>query len=183
MPPNQPSQGHRENYPVDRTQHDEFIMIRNESEYQQAQDNIAAERSRFAEHPKDWARQGYTANQIAKLMEPLESLHEQLIEEVETYERLKRGQFKEFENLQELGQILIGLRIARGMTQRELARNLKVDESLVSRDERNEYHGITVERAKKVLDALGVRLVTRVEVEPIHAPSHAVTHSQPELVQ
>jgi len=53
------------------------------------------------------------------------------------------------------------------MTQRELARRLDADETAVSRDERNEYHGITVERAKKVLDALGVRLVTRVEVEPL----------------
>ena len=53
------------------------------------------------------------------------------------------------------------------MTQRELARRLGVDEAMVSRDERNEYHGITVDRAKRMLDALGVRLVTRVEVEPL----------------
>ncbi len=53
------------------------------------------------------------------------------------------------------------------MTQRELARRLSVDEAMVSRDERNEYHGITVDRAKRMLDALGVRLVTRVEVEPL----------------
>jgi ribosome-binding protein aMBF1 (putative translation factor) len=157
-------------------------MIRSETEYQQAQDRIAAERLRFAEHANDWANQGYTAEQIARLMEPLESFHQQLVEEVERYERLKRGQFAEFENLQQFGQILIGLRIARGMTQRELARNLKVDESLVSRDERNEYHGITVERAKKVLDALGVRLVTRAEVEPIRALSEPAPRSQPELV-
>ncbi|HET6249698.1 MAG TPA: helix-turn-helix transcriptional regulator [Tepidisphaeraceae bacterium] len=144
-------------------------MIRNEAEYQQALDHIQAERQRFAEHAKAWARQGYTRKQITKLMEPLESFHEQLVEEVGGYERLKRGEFKEFENLEGLGQVLIGVRIARGMTQRELAAALNVDESLVSRDERNEYHGITVERARRVLDALGVRLVTRVEVEPIHA--------------
>jgi hypothetical protein len=28
----------------------------------------------------------------------------------------------------------------------------------VSRDERNEYHGITVDRASRILDALGVQL-------------------------
>jgi hypothetical protein len=38
---------------------------------------------------------------------------------------------------------------------------------MVSRDERNEYHGITVDRAMRILDAMGVRLVTRVEVEPV----------------
>ena len=35
-----------------------------------------------------------------------------------------------------------------------------VHESQVSRDERNEYHGITLERASRVLDALGVTLVS-----------------------
>ena len=95
------------------------------------------------------------------------------VEEVESYERLKRAQFEEFDNLNGLGQVLIGLRIARGMTQRELARRMDVDETAVSRDERNEYHGITVERARKVLDALEVRLVTRVEVEPMGVGSRS----------
>lgn len=144
-------------------------MIRNEAEYQQARTRIDAERKRFAEHADAWRKQGFTDEQVVKLMEPLESFHKQLVEEIESYERLKRGQFEEFDNLQGLGQVLIGLRIARGMTQRQLANALQVDESMVSRDERNEYHGITVERARKVLDALGVRLVTRVEVEPLHA--------------
>lgn len=146
-------------------------MIRNETEYQQAVARVDAEKQRFTEHIEAWKKQGFTADQIAKLKEPLESFHMQLVEEVQSYERLKRGQFSEFENLHGLGQILIGLRIARSMTQRELARRLNVDETMVSRDERNEYHGITVDRAKRVLDALGVRLVTRVEVEPMHTPS------------
>lgn len=145
-------------------------MIRNESEYQQALARIEAERARLAEHVEAWKQQGFTAAQVAKLREPLESFHHQLVEEVESYERLKRGQFSEFDNLHGLGQVLIGLRIARGMTQRELARRLDVDETMVSRDERNEYHGITVDRARRVLDALGARLVTRVEVEPLNDP-------------
>ncbi len=39
-------------------------------------------------------------------------------------------------------------------------------ESQVSRDERNEYLGITIERAVKILDALNVRLHTTVEIVP-----------------
>jgi ribosome-binding protein aMBF1 (putative translation factor) len=144
-------------------------MIRTESEYQQAAARVDAERARLAAHLKAWKKQGFTAQQVAKLREPLEAFHMQLAEEVASYERLKRGRFDEFENLHGLGQTLIGLRIARGMTQRELARRLEVDETAVSRDERNEYHGITVDRARKVLEALGVRLVTRVEVEPLRA--------------
>jgi hypothetical protein len=44
-----------------------------------------------------------------------------------------------------------------------------VHESQVSRDERNEYFGITLERAVKVLDALNVRLRTRVAIEPLQS--------------
>jgi transcriptional regulator with XRE-family HTH domain len=51
-------------------------------------------------------------------------------------------------------------------SQRELAKRLGVPESQVSRDERNEYFGITLERAVRILDALGVKLHTRVEIEP-----------------
>ena len=53
------------------------------------------------------------------------------------------------------------------ISQRELAKRLNVHESQVSRDERNEYFGVSVERAVKVLDALGVRLRTRIEVEAV----------------
>jgi len=54
--------------------------------------------------------------------------------------------------------MLIALRIARGVSQRKLAERLGVHESQVSRDERNEYHGITLDRASRVLDALEVDL-------------------------
>lgn len=148
-------------------------MIRNENEYKQAVARADAERERFAAHVGAWKEQGFTPDQIAKLKEPLESFHLQLVEEVQSYERLKRGIFSELENLNGLGQTLIGLRISRGMTQRELARRLNVDETMVSRDERNEYHGITVQRAGRVLDALGARLVTKVELEPLHTSSSA----------
>ena len=96
-------------------------MIRNESENQQAIKRIEEEKTRLAEHCKTWKKQGFTTKQIKNLKEPLESFHMQLVEEVESYERLKRGQFDEFENFDNIGQILIGLRIARGMKQRELA--------------------------------------------------------------
>jgi transcriptional regulator with XRE-family HTH domain len=61
---------------------------------------------------------------------------------------------------------LVDTRRAQKMSQRELARRLDVHESQVSRDERNEYFGITLERAIKILDALNVRLHTKVEVAP-----------------
>jgi hypothetical protein len=44
---------------------------------------------------------------------------------------------------------------------------LGVRETQVSRDERSEYFGITLERAAKILEALNVRLRTHVAIEPL----------------
>ena len=107
-----------------------------------------------------------SVEEIKRAIDPFESLHLQLKEEVESCERLKRGDFDELENLRGLGNLVIVLRITQGVSRRELARRLDVHASQVSRDERHEYFGITLERAIKIFDALNVRLRTRVEVEP-----------------
>ena len=78
---------------------------------------------------------------------------------------MRGGEFEELLNFQGMGRMLIALRIHRGMSQRELAERLGVHESQVSRDERNEYNGITLERLTKVVEAFGVALRTTVEFE------------------
>jgi ribosome-binding protein aMBF1 (putative translation factor) len=141
-------------------------MIRNEAEYQIASARLLEERNRLAEHRARLKSTNMSDEEIKRVIDPIESFHLQLREEVECYERLKQGEFDELENLRGLGHLLISLRIGKGISQRDLARRLDVHESQVSRDERNEYFGITLERTIKVLDALGVRLHTKVEVEP-----------------
>jgi ribosome-binding protein aMBF1 (putative translation factor) len=140
-------------------------MIRNESEYQEAARRLAEEQQRLAEHRARLREAGLSEEEVKRVIDPIESFHLQLREEVESYERLKRQEFDDLDNLRGLGQLLISLRIAQGISQRELAKRLGVHESQVSRDERNEYFGITLERAVKVLDALNVRLRTRVEID------------------
>jgi ribosome-binding protein aMBF1 (putative translation factor) len=105
--------------------------------------------------------------EVKRVIDLLESFHLQLKEEVEAYERLKRGEFEEFDNIRGLGHLLIASRIAQGISQRELPGRLSVRETQVSRDERNKYFGITLERAAKILDALNVRLRTHVAIEPL----------------
>lgn len=141
-------------------------MIRNESEYQEASTRLSEERQRIFEHRQRLRDAGLTESEIKRVTDPIESFHLQLQEEVESYERLKRGEFEELLNLRGMGHLLISLRIAQGITQRELAQRLGVHESQVSRDERNEYFGVTLERANKILEALHVRLHTTVEIEP-----------------
>ena len=141
-------------------------MIRNEAEYQVASARLAEERTRLGDHRARLKEAGLKDNEIKRVIDPMESFHLQFQEEVESYERLKRGEFDDLENLRGLGHLIISVRIAQGISQRELAKRLGVHESQVSRDERNEYFGITLERAIKVLDALNVKLHTKVEMGP-----------------
>ncbi|MEI7462467.1 MAG: helix-turn-helix transcriptional regulator [Pirellula sp.] len=142
-------------------------MIRNEQEYKEASERLEAEGARLKQHREHLSNSGLKKLELKRAMEPLISFHEQLREEVEHYENLKRGKFPDLPNLKGLGVLLVSLRIARGISQRDFAAKLGVHESQVSRDERNEYHGITVERAIKILDTLGVKLQTSVVEAPL----------------
>ncbi len=138
-------------------------MIRNEKEYREAVGRIGQEKDRLARQEAELKAMGLGPAEVKRALAPMRSFHQQLEEEVAGYERLKRGEFDEIENLRGLGQLLVSLRIARGLTQRQLAEKLGVHETQVSRDERNEYHGITLDRAAKILEALGVAVRSRVE--------------------
>ena len=139
-------------------------MIRNEAEYKEAMQRLREEKSRLDQQETKLKEMGLSCDEIKRAMDPMRSFHAQLGEEVASYERRKRCEFDEIQNLQGLGNLLVGLRIARGVSQRELANRLGVHESQVSRDERNEYHNVTIERAARILAALGVEVRTRVEL-------------------
>ena len=138
-------------------------MIRSESEYRQAVERLRAERGRLAEQEKLLRETGLSDAGIKRVLDPMRSFHAQLEEEVESYNKLRQGHFDELHNFDGLGQLLVMLRIAQDMSQVELAERLGVDPSQVSRDERNEYRGVTLEKAGRVLEALGATLVSTVE--------------------
>ncbi len=144
-------------------------MIRNESEYREAVERVRAEAARLTAYEAELRKLNLSAAEIKRALDPVRSFHAQLQEEVAGYERLQRGEFAELQNFSGLGGLLIALRIARGWTQRELAQHLGIHESQVSRDERNEYHGVTVERAGRILDTLGAQLRTQVAEAPPRA--------------
>ncbi|MDB5322992.1 MAG: transcriptional regulator [Phycisphaerales bacterium] len=139
-------------------------MIRTENEYRSSLERIEQIEQLLKDQEKKLAAEGLRAEQIKRALDPSRVLHEQVKEEVESYQRLKKGRFEELRNLHGVGQMLIGVRIALGLSQRELAEKIGVHESQVSRDERNEYFGVTVERAARILDALGVEMTTRVKM-------------------
>lgn len=135
-------------------------MIRTDAEYAAARERMEEQSQRLRNYEAQLKTKGLDGERIKRALDPIRSMHAQMVEELGAYERLSKGQFDDLINLRGLGYQLVGLRIAHGLTQRELASRLGVHESQVSRDERNEYHGITIERAARVLDAIGAILRT-----------------------
>jgi DNA-directed RNA polymerase specialized sigma subunit len=143
-------------------------MIRNEAEYQEAQRRLAQDRAVAVRQREALVAAGLSPEDVELAMEPLLSFQAQLDEEVAWYEGVRRRNFPVISRLTDIGRLLIALRIANGLSQREMAERLGVSEAVVSRDERNEYHGITVERAQRIIDALREGFTLRVD-EPTRA--------------
>ena len=138
-------------------------MIRTEVEYQRALERLANDKAYLDELRKRLADEGLQTEEVGRAMQPAMSFHAQLKEEVETFERMKRGDLETLHSLTGVGRWLIGVRIARGWSQKQLAERLDVSEAQVSRDEKNEYHNVTVERAQRILEVMGLSF--RMEVE------------------
>jgi len=143
-------------------------MIKTEKEYLEAKKRLEQEHRSLDIHKKKMKASGMSREQIKIAMNPLESFTLQLKEEVFEYEKLKRGQFDPFINLNGLGRSLVAFRIYKGITQKDLADKLEVSEPQISRDERNEYHGASIEKIQRVLDALGIKIQSTVEEDLRH---------------
>lgn len=138
-------------------------MIRTDAEYHRALDRLREEAETLRAQRDHLAGLGLTAEEVDRAMQPMISFHAQLEEEVDAYTRMRRGDLGPLRSLTAIGRWLIGARIARGLSQADLADRLGVDPSSVSRDERNDYRGITVDRAQRIMEALDVRFTAKTE--------------------
>ncbi len=141
-------------------------MIRSEQEYNKALERLEQDLVVLKDQKAHLEALGLMGKQLARALQPIQSFHEQLREEVRMYERMKRGDMGALRNLTSIGRWLIGVRIAKGLTQQELAERLGVAPSQVSRDETNDYHGISVDRAQRILEAMDVRFEAHL-TEPV----------------
>ena len=139
-------------------------MIRTEQEYQEAISRYKDDLDVNTKMRTQFREMGLNEQETEKAMEPLLCFERQLSEEITWYENVIRGHIAPTKRLTDTGRLLIALRIAKHMTQKQLAQRLGVSEANVSRDERNEYHAVTVEKAQRVLDALGVSVTTQVDM-------------------
>ncbi len=79
--------------------------------------------------------------------------------EIREYDALKRGEWKlpKVERLDQVPPLIPKIRIARGISQTELAHRLGVSKQAVSRYEESEYRTVGLARLQEILDALGAK--------------------------
>ena len=87
-----------------------------------------------------------------------EGMIRQLEEELREYDQLKSGDLKvpRIGRLDEIAPFIVKLRIAKGVTQTELAGRLGVSKQVISRYEESDYQTVGIARLQEILDAIGI---------------------------
>ena len=88
--------------------------------------------------------------------------HRQVMSRLLKDQRFRRGYEEELEKLRVVGAI-IALRQRQGMTQKTLARRLKVSQPFIAKLEKAETHNFTLETLVKVVTALNGELVIHIK--------------------
>jgi DNA-binding XRE family transcriptional regulator len=141
-------------------------MLTSEAAYRRTKGIITQTLVHLQKQEKELAAKGLAAPKVKRLLDPTRAFLAQFIFDVKSYEDAKKGKIPPIESIETIGRSLIALRIAKGMTQAELAEKLGISQGQVSQDEKDEYHAITVERAQKILSVFGARLVSKVVMDP-----------------
>lgn len=137
-------------------------MIQNERQYKVTQTKLRELERDLAQldapdphlHPR----------QVLARRNSLNLLIGEMRQELLEYDRLKSGSVKEFafDSLQDLPVVMIKARIASGLTQKELAEKIGVQEQQIQRYEANNYHAVGFDRLQVILEALNINFVRAV---------------------
>ena len=143
-------------------------MIKTEREYEQSKKTLAQWRASGEKLRASIEATGMSPEHVELCMQPHLAMQDQMEGELAWYEGAKRGEIIPLPTLASIGLSLVALRLAKGLTQRQLAERLGVNEAQVSKDEKNDYHGISVERAQRIIDAMeGSVTVTVSTAKPV----------------
>jgi ribosome-binding protein aMBF1 (putative translation factor) len=139
-------------------------MITNERQYRITKGEIA----RFEEALSRADAQGKDLDPRLQqaMREGLESQLEELREDVTEYESLKAGKITSFvfTTLSSVAVGLIKARIAKGLTQKDLATALHLKEQQIQRYETTLYEGASLHRIQEVANVLGIREQIKLEL-------------------
>jgi HTH-type transcriptional regulator/antitoxin HigA len=128
-------------------------MIKTDAQRERTQVQIDGFKQALAKAEQETSRK-----RAAAICGSYEGMIRQLEDELREYDQLKSGQFglPSVDRLDKIAPFIVKLRIAKGISQTELARRLGVSKQVVSRQEEDEYQGVSISRLQEILDALGI---------------------------
>lgn len=147
-------------------------MITNERQYRITKARLSDFQKAVKAYDMDEATKRIGSSVLAKAeLEALKSEAEVLSEQIQEYDDLKSGAVTilRAENLDELPSILIRARIARGLSQRQLADKLNLKEQQIQRYESDQYASASLRRLTEVARALQLK-ISQVTELPQHPP-------------
>jgi DNA-binding XRE family transcriptional regulator len=153
-------------------------VIHTQREYEQTQRLLEQWRASGEKLRASIEAEGLSPEHVELCMAPHLTMQDSLEGQLAWYDRARCGDILPLPSLKRIGLSLIALRIAKGLTQRQLAKRLGVNEAQVSKDEKNEYHGISVERAQRIIDALEGSVTVTVSPERPAAPEWELAEAQ-----
>jgi HTH-type transcriptional regulator/antitoxin HigA len=133
-------------------------MIKSDAQRDRTQAQIEGFRKALAQ-----TEQHMSGKRSAAVRASYETMIKQLEDEVREYDQLKSGEFTlpPIQRLDQIAPSIVKMRIAKGISQTELARRLGVSKQVISRYEESDYQTVGVATLQEILDALGVKtLVT-----------------------
>lgn len=133
-------------------------MIRNEQQYKIAKSHAANFKKAISELEKK--SQGVHPILLKAEKEALQTQFSDLSHEIKSYEALKGGEVQviEVNAFNELPKALIQARIAKGLSQRDLAEKLGLKEQQIQRYEATNYATASLDRINEVVNALDVKI-------------------------
>jgi HTH-type transcriptional regulator/antitoxin HigA len=143
-------------------------LITNERQYKITKTALARLRDSISDFDVDAAVKAIGNKAIAKAqLDALKSESEVLTEQLAEYEALRSGAIGDFrtDSLSELPNLLVKARIAKGMSQRQLAERLGLKEQQIQRYESEKYEAASLRRIIEVADALGLHVTKHARLE------------------
>jgi HTH-type transcriptional regulator / antitoxin HipB len=144
-------------------------MIQNERQYKITQTKLREFEQELASiNPQD---PNLHPRQILGWTNSLNLTIRQLKQEIAEYEQLKSGKRSTFilNSLSDLPTVLIEARIAAGMTQKDLAEKIGIQEQQIQRYEANHYSSTSFDRLRAIASALKIEItqaVMQLEAQP-----------------
>ena len=133
-------------------------MIKNDAQRDRAAAQIKGFQKALAQVEREM-----TGRRAAAVRGSYEGMIRQLADEVSEYDKLKSGKLTlpKIDRLDQVAPFIAKIRIAKGVSQTELARRLGVSKQVISRYEETEYQTVAIARLQEILDAIGIKaLVT-----------------------